>query len=264
MTDECYGTGFALSGGFVKGYAHLGALQALFEYGIRPEIIAGVSIGAVAGVFIADGKRPEEVLELFMSREFRSFTGFTRSRGGFMNLDNFYGFLRDTLSVGRIEELSLPLAVTATNLDTGRSVHFREGEIAPRIAASCCVPGLFTPIEIEGDHYVDGGGLMNLPVSVIRGRCEKVVAVNLSKIVPDRDYRHNVFGILMRTYHLMSHCNVIHDRRNADILIEPDGLSIYGNTQLDKGREIFDIGYEAARKVIEQVKDIVYPRSGEA
>ena len=102
-----------------------------FEYGIRPEIIAGVSIGAVAGVFIADGKRPEEVLELFMSREFRSFTGFTRSRGGFMNLDNFYGFLRDTLSVGRIEELSLPLAVTATNLDTGRSVHFREGEIAP-------------------------------------------------------------------------------------------------------------------------------------
>lgn len=84
MTDECYGTGFALSGGFVKGYAHLGALQALFEYGIRPEIIAGVSIGAVAGVFIADGKRPEEVLELFMSREFRSFTGFTRSRGGFM------------------------------------------------------------------------------------------------------------------------------------------------------------------------------------
>ena len=79
MTDECYGTGFALSGGFVKGYAHLGALQALFEYGIRPEIIAGVSIGAVAGVFIADGKRPEEVLELFMSREFRSFTGFTLS-----------------------------------------------------------------------------------------------------------------------------------------------------------------------------------------
>ena len=85
------------------------------------------------------------------------------------------------------------------------------------------MPGLFTPIEIEGDHYVDGGVLMNLPVSVIRGRCEKVVAVNLSKIVPDRDYRHNVFGILMRTYHLMSHCNVIHDRRNADILIEPTG-----------------------------------------
>ncbi len=261
MADECYGTGFALSGGFVKGYAHLGALQALFEYGIRPDIIAGVSIGAVAGVFIADGKTPKQVLELFMSKEFRSFTGFTRSRGGFMNLDNFYGFLRETLSVKRIEELALPLVVTATDLDTGLSVHFREGEIAPRVAASCCVPGLFTPIEIDGDRYVDGGVLMNLPVSLLRGKCEKVVAVNLSRIVPDRDYRHNVFGILLRTYHLMSHCNVIHDRRNADMLIEPDGLAVYGNTQLDKGREIFDIGYEAARKVIEQVKDIVYPLS---
>lgn len=257
--EACYGTGFALSGGFVKGYAHLGALQALFEYGIRPDTIAGVSIGAVAGVFIADGRTPAEVLDLFMSREFRSFTGFTRSRGGFMNLDNFYGFLRETLSAERIEELALPLTVTATDLDTGRSVHFREGAIAPRVAASCCVPGLFTPIEIDGDHYVDGGVLMNLPVSVIRGTCRRVVAVNLSKIVPDREYRHNVFGILMRTYHLMSHCNVMHDRRSADLLIEPDGLSSYGNTQLDKGREIFDIGYVAARKVIEEAGATVFP-----
>ena len=78
------------------------------------------------------------------------------------------------------------------------------------------------------------------------------------------DYRENVVGILMRTSDLKCLCLVNVVRRNADILIEPDGLSIYGNTQLDKGREIFDIGYEAARKVIEQVKDIVYPRSGEA
>ena len=113
----------------MKGYAHLGALQALFEYGIRPEIIAGVSIGAVAGVFIADGKRPEEVLELFMSREFRSFTGFTRSRGGFMNLDNFYGFLRDTLSVGRIEpRKNLPGLVAAWQI-----VRDRLGPDAPSL-----------------------------------------------------------------------------------------------------------------------------------
>lgn len=257
--EEFYKTGFALSGGFVKGYAHLGALQALAEHGIKPDIIAGVSIGSVAGAFMADGKTPFEILEMFMSKEFRSFTGFTRSKGGFMHLDNFYDFLNDNLSAKRIEELPIPLIITATNLDAGHSVHFREGEIAPRIAASCSVPGLFTPIEIDGDHYVDGGVLMNLPVSLIRGKCDKVIAVNLSKIVPDKDYRHNVFGILMRTYHLMSHCNIIYDRRAADLLIEPDGLSTYGNTQLDRGKEIFDIGYRTAIKVIEQVKDIIYP-----
>lgn len=257
--EESYKTGFALSGGFVKGFAHLGALQALLEYGIRPEIISGVSIGSVAGAFLADGKKPLEVLDLFKSREFRSFTSFTRSKGGFMNLDHFYGFLKETISVKRIEELSLPLVVTATNLDTGRSIHFHEGELAPRIAASCCVPGLFTPVEIDGDHYVDGGVLMNLPVSIIRGACDKVVAVNLSKITPDKEYRYNVFGVLYRTYHLMSHCNVIYDRRAADLLIEPDGLEEFGNTQLDRGQEIFDIGYRTAVKVIEQVGEIIYP-----
>ena len=101
---------------------------------------------------------------------------------------------------------------------------------------------------------------MNLPVSVIRGRCEKVVAVNLSRIVPDREYNHNVIGILLRTYHLMSHSNITHDRRIADILIEPDGLEAYGNRQLDRGREIFGIGYEAASKVLEHVGEIVFPK----
>lgn len=259
--EEFYKTGFALSGGFVKGFAHLGALQALKEYGINPDIVSGVSIGSVAGAFLADGKTPTEVLGLFMSREFRSFTSFTRAKGGFMNLDNFYSFIRDNISAKRIEDLALPLVVTATNLDTGRSIHFREGELAPRIAASCCVPGIFTPVEIDGDHYVDGGVLMNLPVSTIRGLCDKVIAVNLSKITADRGYRHNVFGVLYRTYHLMSHCNIIYDRRAADLLIEPDGLEEFGNTHLDKGKEIFDIGYKAAVKVIEQVKDIIYPAS---
>lgn len=259
MEETHYKTGFALSGGFIKGYAHLGALEALFERGIRPDIIAGVSIGSVAGVFLADGRSPRDLLELFLSKEFGTFTSLTWERGGLMDLDNFYDFLNENLSVRRIEQLSLPLVVTATNLDTGRSVHFSEGEIAPRIAASCCMPGLFAPIKIDGDHYVDGGVLQNLPVSVLRCRCDKVVAVNLSRIVPTRDYRHNMLGILMRTYHLISHSNILNDRRAADMLIEPDGLAIYGNTQLDRGREIFERGYEAACKVIDQVGDIVFP-----
>lgn len=259
MEEPYYKTGFALSGGFIKGYAHLGALQALFESGIRPDIVAGVSIGSVAGAFLADGRTPIEILDLFLSKDFGDFTSISWERGGLMDLDNFYDFLNENLSVRRIEQLSLPLIVTATNLDTGLSVHFREGEIAPRVAASCCMPGLFAPIKIDGDHYVDGGVLQNLPVSVLRCRCEKVVAVNLSHIVPTRDYRHNMLGILMRTYHLMSHSNILTDRRAADMLIEPDGLEVYGNTQLDRGREIFELGYNAARKVINQFGHLVFP-----
>lgn len=257
--EEKYKIGFALSGGFIRGFAHLGALQALEENGIRPDIISGVSIGSVAGAFIADGKSPYEVMTLFSNKEFKSFSAFTRSRGGLMRLDNFIDFINDNLSVRNIEELGLPLSVTATNLDKGKSVHFRNGDLATHIAASCCVPGLFVPINIDGDNYVDGGVLMNLPVSVIRSKCDKVVAMNISRLKTDAEYKMNVGGILYRTYHLMSHSNILHDRKISDMLIEPDGLEVYGNTQLDKGEEIFEIGYKTAIKVIEQVRDIVFP-----
>lgn len=256
---ESYKIGFALSGGFVRGFAHLGALQALSENGIKPDLIAGVSIGSVVGAFIADGRQPTEILELFMDKEFSYFTKFTRLPGGLMHLDKFREFIDANLSVKRIEELNLPLIISATNLDKGQSVHFSEGELAPRIAASCCVPGLFTPITIEGDHYVDGGVLMNLPVSIIRTKCEKVIAINLNKISTGKHYSMNLAGILHRTYHLMSHSNIIYDRRAADMLIEPDGLDEYSNTDLEKGREIFDIGYNTANKVIGQVKEIIFP-----
>lgn len=258
--NEHYKIGFALSGGFVRGFAHLGALQALEENRIHPDIIAGVSIGSVAGAFLADGKKPHEVMELFRAKEFGSFTSFSYLKGGLMRLENFLGFLDENLTVKNIEDLKIPLVVTATNLDEGKSVHFREGGIAMRVAASCCVPGLFVPINIDGHNYVDGGVLMNLPVSVIRNKCDKVIAVNISRINNDAEYKNNVAGILYRTYHLMSHSNILHDRRISDILIEPDGLEVFGNTQLDRGEEIFEIGYNTAVKVIEQVKDIVFPQ----
>ena len=248
-----YQTGYALSGGFIKGFAHLGAVQALYENDVWPEIIAGVSAGSLAGVFLADGKEPFKILELFEEKEFGDFTKFAiRARGGFMLLDQLHDFLYGNLSVRNLEQLRIPMIVTATNLDNGVTVHFRDGDIAPRVAASCCVPGLFTPIKIDDCHYVDGGVLMNLPVSVIRGDCERVVAVNVSPIISP-GYKMNVVNVLQRTYHLMSHSNILLDRGMADLLIETHNLNSYANNELDKAREIFGRGYEAAKKALSEV-----------
>lgn len=248
---EKHKTGYALSGGFIKGFAHLGAVQALYEHDIRPDIIAGVSAGALAGVFLADGKEPYEVLQLFEEKDFGNFTTFSlRAKGGFMLLDQLHDFLYENLSVRNLEELRMPMVITATNLDQGKQEHFRSGDIAPRVAASCCYPGLFTPVNIDGAHYIDGGVLMNLPVSVIRNDCEKVVAVNVSPIIA-QEYKMNVINVLQRTYHLMSHSNILLDCGMADLLIETHNLNSYGNTELDKANEIFDRGYEAAKKVLE-------------
>ena len=174
MNEFKYNIGYALSGGFIKGFAHLGIMQALHEHGIRPEILSGVSAGALAAVFYADGKEPYHIVELFEHHSFKELTTFSINKQGLLKLDSFIDFLNSNLESKTIEELKIPTIITATDLDHGRIVSFKKGKIAERLAASCCMPILFAPIRINNTYYVDGGILMNLPVSPIRKECEKV------------------------------------------------------------------------------------------
>ena len=176
-----YPIGYALSGGFIKGFAHLGVMQSLLEHDIKPNILSGVSAGALAGVFYADGNEPHKVLDYFSGHKFQDLTKLVIPKVGLFELGEFIDFLKTNLKAKTMEELQIPLIITATDLDHGRVVHFHKGNIAERVAASCCMPVLFSPVKIEGTHYVDGGVFMNLPVSTIRRVCSKVVAVNISE-----------------------------------------------------------------------------------
>jgi NTE family protein len=247
---EHYDTGFALSGGFIRGFAHLGVLQALFEHNIKPEIIAGVSAGSLAGVFTADGYEPYETLNCFSHINFLDLTRPAWSRtGGLMKLDLLIDFLREHIRAKNLEELKIPMIVTATDFCHGKSVHFRSGNIAERVAASCCLPPLFSAINIDGVDYVDGGVFMNLPVAPLREICERVVAVNVSPL-HRAEFKKNVISVAIRAFHFMSGSNSLWARHNADLLIEPDNLYEYGNTELDKAEDIFERGYDAASEVL--------------
>ena len=168
-----YPIGYALSGGFIKGFAHLGVMQSLLEHDIKPNILSGVSAGALAGVFYADGNEPHKVLDYFSGHKFQDLTKLVIPKVGLFELGEFIDFLKTNLKAKTIEELQIPLIITATDLDHGRVVHFHKGNIAERVAASCCMPVLFSPVKIEGTHYVDGGVFMNLPVSTIRRKARR-------------------------------------------------------------------------------------------
>ena len=122
--------GYALSGGFIKGFAHLGVMQALLEHDIRPDIISGVSAGALAGVFYADGNEPHKVLDYFSGHKFQDLTKMVIPKVGLFELGEFIDFLKSNLKAQKLEELQIPLIITATDLDHGRSMHFRKGSIA--------------------------------------------------------------------------------------------------------------------------------------
>lgn len=251
-THKPHRIGYALSGGFIKGFAHLGVMQALLEHDIRPDLISGVSAGALAGAFFADGNEPHIAVELFTKHKFMDLTSWALTKTGFFKLDEFIDFLNTNLKHKRLEDMEIPLVITATDLDHGRSVQFRKGDIAPLIAASCCMPVMFTPVSIDGINYVDGGVFKNLPVSTIRKECEKIVAINVSPIVAGK-FKMNVLNIAQRSYHFMSRANTFPDRENCDLLIEPYGLKGYSNRELEKADEIFQQGYAVAYEVLDRL-----------
>lgn len=245
-----YKTGFALSGGFIKGFAHLGAMQALIEHDIKPDILSGTSAGALAGAFYADGNEPYHVLDFFAGHKFQDLTKLVIPKVGLFELSEFIDFLRTNLKAQNLEELRTPLIITATDLDHGRPVHFHKGSIAERIAASCCMPVMFAPVNIDGTHYVDGGLFMNLPVTTIRRICNNIIAINVSPLMATK-YKMNIVSIAMRSYNFMFRANSLPEREKADLLIEPYNLEGYSNTELEKAEEIFEQGYNAANEVLE-------------
>lgn len=245
-----YGIGFALSGGFIKGFAHLGAIQALDEHGIRPDIISGVSAGSIAGAFIADGREPYEVVDIFMRYKFNDLATWARSTAGLFKLNDFTTFLKKNLRAEKIEDLSIPLLIEATDFDHGRQAIFRRGRLAERIAASCCMPIVFSPVRIGSTYYVDGGVLNNMPVSPIRNCCERIVGINVSPVPQERLQKMNVVNIALRTYTLMFHSNTFEEAKLCDLMLEPEGLDRYHNRDLENAGEIFKKGYEHAQKVI--------------
>lgn len=246
-----YENGYALSGGFIKGFAHLGVMQALIEHDIQPGIVAGVSAGALAGVFYADGNEPYKVLDYFAGHKFFDLTKFIIPKMGLFDMRDFIDFLKSNLKAKTIETLEIPFTISATDLDKGRIVHFTKGSIAERVAASCCMPVLFSPVKINNTHYVDGGLFMNLPVSVIRKQCQNVVAVNVSPLIA-KEYKKNILSIAMRSYNLMFQANIINEIKHSDMLIEVNNLQDYGNTELDKANDIFMQGYNTANAILKE------------
>ena len=111
---------------------------------------------------------------------------------------------------------------------------------------------IFSPVVINGVHYVDGGLFHNFPVSIIRDRCERVIGVNVSPLVPQK-YKQTIFHIAERSYHYMFRANTLEDREMCDVLIEAEEFGMYKTFDLENVEQIARIGYDAAIRAFELV-----------
>lgn len=247
-----YKLGLALSGGGSKGFAHVGVFKMLEECGLKPDIISGTSVGALMGVLLADGYSADEIKEMFLGREFSEFAEFQVPRSGFFNSKRFRYFLKRQLRAKTFEELKTPLVVLATDLDHGTSYEFRSGPLVEAVTASCSIPIIFSPVVINGTHYVDGGLFRNFPVSTIRQECERIVGVNVSPLIPQK-YKQTILHIAERSYHYMFRANTLEDRELCDVLIEAEEFGRYKTFDLENVELICNTGYEAALRAFDRV-----------
>ena len=244
-----YQLGLVLSGGGARGFAHPGAIKAIENFGKKPEVIIGTSAGALAGVFYADGYTPEEIVDLFVGKEFKEFAEIQIPKLGLFKTQGLRNFLKKYLHAEQFEDLAIPLKVVTTNLDEGQSVIFDKGPLIDPIVASCSIPVIFEPVIINGANYVDGGVFKNFPVSVIRSECETIIGVNVSPMISGKENK-TLLQIAERTYHYMSRSNTFLDRNLCDTLIEIEDLVSYKVFDLVSATQIFNIGYKQAKKAL--------------
>jgi len=173
--------GLALGAGGARGWAHIGAIHALNEQGIRPDIVCGTSMGSLVGAAYAAGEL-ERLQEWALTLGWRDVFGlmdFTW-HGGLIRGKRLFEFMRARFGLQDIASLPLPYGAVATELATGREVWLREGHVLDAVRASIAIPGVFAPVLRDGELLVDGALVNPVPVSMCRALgADIVIAVDL-------------------------------------------------------------------------------------
>ena len=243
-------TGLALSGGGIRGIAHLGVLKALEEKNIKVSIISGTSVGAMIGALYSHGYRPEFILEKIISTRFFKLLKPSWSLQGMLNMDKIGDLLAEFLPENNFSSLKIPLIIAATNLKKGVTEYFESGELITPILCSSCIPVVFNPVQFNGNLYIDGGVLNNLPVQPLTSRTDFIIGSHCNPI--DDNYQRGGFKTLIERTMLMAiNGNVIISKPLCNIIIEPPELKKFGGFELSKAEKIFTIGYKAGKKIIE-------------
>lgn len=241
--------GLVLSGGGVRGIAHIGVIKALEEYGIYPSYIAGTSAGAIVGGMYAGGCSWQEILDFFKTTEIFSIKKYAKNKPGFLDTEKFYDQFSSYLPIDNFDALQKQLFITATNLLDGRLAVFSSGQLIKPILASAAVPGFFAPVKIKNGYYSDGGTLNNFPVDLIKNYCDQIIGVYVNPFekLKIEDLKH-AYNVMERVYHIMLANETIKKFQDCNVLIRPKRMADFGLFSLKNIDEIFNLGYSAAKK----------------
>jgi NTE family protein len=242
--------GLALSGGTAKSVAHVGVLKALAEEGIPVDYIAGTSGGSIVAVLYASGMPITTLENTATTMSWRKLASVKLTRLGFISSKRIEEFVREMIGDIEFEDLKIPTTVVAANLVTGEKRAFRSGPVALAVRASCSIPQIYLPVEIQGEYYVDGGMAEYLPVESLSDMgCDFCIASHLGPV--DLVYRrpHHILQLVMQITGLMARKNYVHSIERADFLIHPN-LDLFSSFDFNSSDKVVELGYNTTRALI--------------
>jgi NTE family protein len=247
--------GLALSGGTAKSVTHVGVVKALTEAGIPISCVAGTSGGSIVGSMLSSGMPVTTMETVATTMSWRKLVSIRLTRLGFISSERIAEFIRETLGDLTFEDLNLPTAVVATNLVTGDKKVFRSGSLALAVRASCSIPQIYLPVEIEGQYYVDGGLCEYLPVeTTLALGADFVIASHLAPVDPSYRRPQNILQLVVQITGLIARKNFPISERLANFIIHPN-VDAYSSFDFDHAEEMIEIGYDTARRALPALRE---------
>ena len=257
--------GYALGAGGARGVAHLGVLKALEEEGIRPDYIAGCSMGSVVGAGYAAGMTIEEMLNIvcnikplhLIDVSAVPITRLALTRGSKM-----HKMLLDKIGDSRFEDLKIPFRCVASDLYSGRLVTLSEGEVAQAVRASSTMPTVFPPVKLDGKLLIDGGVLCRVPTKQVKEMgADVVIAVDVLDNTKEPVKKvKDIFSLIMRVYDMMDYQGTEMKKQiegtENEVWVVPEmkGMSQYSMKNFDR---IYAEGYLTAKKQMPEIKALL-------
>lgn len=249
--------GIVLSGGGIRGIAHIGLLQALKENGIEPDYIAGASAGALVGAMYAAGYGPEESLELFRKTPLFKWSNYNLSRGkpGLFDSEKYSKYFLNYLPENSFKALHKTLFVAVTDICEGSWKILDKGPLISSLLASSALPPVFSPVEIDGVFYADGGIMNNFPLEPLEGLCHKIIGSHASPIRKvSSESLGNSFNLIQRSYELNLHVQSFQKYNRCSYVFSPDELYPFGMLNTGELEKVYQIGYEKALEQMPAIK----------
>lgn len=253
MPEQQHSIGLVLSGGGIRGMAHLGLIRALEEEGLEVAMVSGTSVGAVVGALYCNGKTVEEMLEFFRETPLFKYNYLIWQKPGLVDTDRYFELFKNEIGAEYFEELEKPLYVMTTNLEKGEAEVFHTGELIRPVMASAALPPFFSPVLINGQLYSDGGIMNNFPTEPLKNKVKTIFGSNVSMV---RKTLHSeirtILHLAQRTTSLMMYAMNKPKRESCDLLFEPKELADIGVLDKKQLMSAYRIGYEHAKKILDK------------